>query len=198
MTQHIRLRVKAVNNKIVAEQERLGFNSKEMAKYLKLCPSTYSSLIHYQFTRKNGQALIGRNLLIRVAGLLGYTIEELFAEHATLFANTLNFSKTEILLDDNKLKLLTEQKDLKLLSEAVSYFDDKDLKLEINRSLATLDPKEADMVKMYYGLDGYKKHTFNEIGIEYKLTKETVRRHIEKSITKLKYPKRSKLLRQYL
>ena len=198
MTQHIRLRVKAVNNKIVAEQEKLGFNSKQMAEYLNIPASTYSSLIHYQFVRKNGLCLIGKRKLIKLAELLGYSVEELFAEDATFFANALNFGKTEILLDDNKLKLLTEQKDLTLLSESVSYFDDKDLKLEINRALNTLDPEKADMVKMYYGLDGYEKHTFDEVGAKYKITKEGARVSISNTIKRLKYPRTSKLLKQYL
>ena len=196
MAQHIRLKVRAVNNKIVAEQERLGFTGRQMAEYLKILPSVYSSLIHYHFIRKNGKTLISKPLLIRIAGLLGYTVEELFAEHATLFANALNFGKTEIILEDSKLRLLTEQKDLMLLSESVEYFDDKDLKIEINRVLSKLDPKKADMVKMYYGLDGYEKHSFDEVGNKYKLTREGARQSIETSISKLRT--KSKLLRQYL
>jgi len=198
MKQHIRLKVKAVNNKIIAEQERLGFTGREMAKYLGVHPSTYSSLVYYQFFKKNGEKIIGNRTLMRVCELLGYTMEELFSEHAELFANAINFGKTEVVVDDNRLKLLTEQKNLTLLSESISYFDDRDVKLEINRVLNIFEPKKADMIKMFYGLDGYKEHNFDEIGNKHLYTGARVGQIIHGTIKKLKHESNSKLLRKYL
>jgi len=72
------------------------------------------------------------------------------------------------------------------------------LKKEIDRILTTLSPREADIVKMYYGLNGKHPHTLEEIGEQFDLTRERVRQIKEKAIRRLKNTSKSKLLKKYL
>jgi RNA polymerase primary sigma factor len=72
------------------------------------------------------------------------------------------------------------------------------LKTEINRAVATLTPKEQDIVKMFFGLDGYTPMTLDEIGEKFDLTRERVRQIKEKAIRRLKHTSRSKILKSYL
>lgn len=72
------------------------------------------------------------------------------------------------------------------------------LKLEIERSLATLSEREADIIRFYYGLNGNMPHTLEEIGNELGLTRERVRQIKEKSIKKLRNQFRNRLLKSYL
>ena len=72
------------------------------------------------------------------------------------------------------------------------------LKKEIDRSLSTLDEREADVIRYFYGLCGKPQHTLDEIGHEFGLTRERVRQIKEKTIKKLKNNYRNKLLRSYL
>ncbi|MBQ9254289.1 MAG: RNA polymerase sigma factor RpoD/SigA [Bacteroidales bacterium] len=72
------------------------------------------------------------------------------------------------------------------------------LKTEINRAISTLTPKEADILKMFFGLEGYTPMTLDEIGEKFDLTRERVRQIKEKAIRRLKNTSRSKILKSYL
>lgn len=72
------------------------------------------------------------------------------------------------------------------------------LRKEINRILMTLSSREAEIVKMYYGLNGYHQHSLDEIGEKFLLTRERVRQIKEKAIRRLKHTLKSKLLKSYL
>jgi len=72
------------------------------------------------------------------------------------------------------------------------------LKIEINRALNTLSPRERDVLKLYYGLDQENPLTLEEIGEKFKLTRERVRQIKEKAIRRLKHASKSKALKSYL
>jgi len=72
------------------------------------------------------------------------------------------------------------------------------LRGEIVRSLNTLKLREADVIRLYYGLDGTAPMTLAEIGQRFDLTRERVRQIKEKGIRKLKNASRSKILKAYL
>ena len=72
------------------------------------------------------------------------------------------------------------------------------LRIEINRALETLTPREADVVKLYFGLGEHQPMTLEEIGETFDLTRERVRQIKEKAIRRLKHTSRSKILKTYL
>lgn len=72
------------------------------------------------------------------------------------------------------------------------------LNTEINRALETLSPREADVIKLYYGIGDQQSMTLAEIGQTFDLTRERVRQIREKAIRKLRHQSRSKLLKSYL
>lgn len=72
------------------------------------------------------------------------------------------------------------------------------LKSEIERALSSLTEKEAEVVKLYFGLSGGHSLTLEEIGEKFNLTRERVRQIKEKAIRRLKHASRSKNLRAYL
>ncbi len=69
---------------------------------------------------------------------------------------------------------------------------------EIERVLKTLKDREADVVRMYFGLDGNHPMTLEEIGEKFNLTRERVRQIKEKAIRRLRLQSRSSNLRGYL
>jgi RNA polymerase primary sigma factor len=75
---------------------------------------------------------------------------------------------------------------------------DDSLRKEIERSLSTLGEREAEILRFYFGLNGYPPHTLEEIGDEFGLTRERVRQIKEKAIKKLKNQYRNRLLKSYL
>lgn len=72
------------------------------------------------------------------------------------------------------------------------------LRKEIERAISTLTPREADVVRLYFGLNGRHPMTLEEIGEEFDLTRERVRQIKEKAIRRLKHTSRSKILKTYL
>ena len=72
------------------------------------------------------------------------------------------------------------------------------LRTEIERALETLTLREADVVRLYFGLNGQHPMTLEEIGETFDLTRERVRQIKEKAIRRLKHTSRSKILMTYL
>jgi RNA polymerase primary sigma factor len=72
------------------------------------------------------------------------------------------------------------------------------LRTEIERALETLTPREADVVRLYFGLLNQHAMTLEEIGETFDLTRERVRQIKEKAIRRLKHTSRSKILKTYL
>lgn len=79
--------------------------------------------------------------------------------------------------------------DKSLLNESLS--------LEVERTLATLTPRESDILKYFFGI-GVPEKTLEEIGEMFGLTRERVRQIKEKAIRKLRQGQRSKLLKAFL
>lgn len=97
--------------------------------------------------------------------------------------------------DENRLLDILENDeqpspDFTLMSES--------LRNEIERALSTLSEREAEVVKLYFGLSKEHSLTLEEIGEKFNLTRERVRQIKEKAIRRLRHASRSKNLRAYL
>ena len=75
--------------------------------------------------------------------------------------------------------------------------DIESLKEEVNRALSTLNERERDILKDFFGLNGTEL-TLEEIGQKYGLTRERVRQIKEKAIRRLRNSTQNKLLKSYL
>jgi RNA polymerase primary sigma factor len=72
------------------------------------------------------------------------------------------------------------------------------LKREIERALTSLTPREAEVIRLYFGLTPEPAMTLEEISDRIELTRERVRQIKEKAIRRLKHNSRSKILKSYL
>jgi RNA polymerase primary sigma factor len=72
------------------------------------------------------------------------------------------------------------------------------LRKEVQRALSTLTQREADVISLYFGLNGEHAMTLEEIGEKFNLTRERVRQIKEKAIRRLRHTSRSKTLKPYL
>ena len=72
------------------------------------------------------------------------------------------------------------------------------LSIEINRALDTLTEKEAEVVRLNYGLGNQPAMTLQEIGDIFDLRRERVRQIREKAIKRLRHTSKSKILMKYL
>jgi RNA polymerase primary sigma factor len=72
------------------------------------------------------------------------------------------------------------------------------LSREVERALSTLSDREAEVIRLYFGLGREHSLTLEEIGEKFNLTRERVRQIKEKAIRRLRHASRSKALRSYL
>jgi RNA polymerase primary sigma factor len=89
--------------------------------------------------------------------------------------------------------LLTEDDsspDKELLSDSLSK--------EIDRVLSTLPEREAEIIRLYFGLEGKPSQTLEEISEEFNITRERIRQLKEKAIKRLKHISKDRVLKSYM
>ena len=117
-------------------------------------------------------------------------------------SDTLKISNSHLSLDapfsvseDNSLMDVLEDEFQPAPDEALLV---ESLKVEIERALESLNPREAEVVNLYFGLTTEKALTLEEIGARFGLTRERVRQIKEKAIRRLRHASRSRSLKAYL
>ncbi|MCH8272941.1 MAG: sigma-70 family RNA polymerase sigma factor, partial [Candidatus Marinimicrobia bacterium] len=98
--------------------------------------------------------------------------------------------------DDNSLLDVLPDNDS--YTEPDSPLIEESLKMEVENVLNSLSEREAEVIRLYFGLVNERSMTLEEIGERFKLTRERVRQIKEKSIRKLRHTTRSRNLRSYL
>ena len=72
------------------------------------------------------------------------------------------------------------------------------LKEQLINVLDTLTPREEKVLRLRFGLDDGRARTLEEVGKEFKVTRERIRQIEAKALRKLRHPSRSKKLKDYL
>jgi len=96
--------------------------------------------------------------------------------------------------EDSHLGDFIEDKILPSPPETVIH---QSLKEHIDEALKTLTEREARVLKMRFGLGDGNEHTLEEVGQQFKVTRERIRQIEAKALRKLKHPTRSKKLRSF-
>ncbi|MGC8891571.1 MAG: RNA polymerase sigma factor RpoD [Candidatus Saccharicenans sp.] len=96
--------------------------------------------------------------------------------------------------EDSHLGDFIEDKILPSPPESVIH---QSLKEHIEEALKTLTDREARVLKMRFGLGDGNEHTLEEVGQQFKVTRERIRQIEAKALRKLKHPTRSKKLRSF-
>ncbi len=72
------------------------------------------------------------------------------------------------------------------------------LKEKLSEVLSTLSPREARILQMRFGLNGGRAYTLEEVGQKFGLTRERIRQIEGKALRRLRHPRRSRQLKDYL
>lgn len=100
--------------------------------------------------------------------------------------------------DEDSNSMLDILQDDEIMYNPDNHLMNESLRNEIERSLSTLSYREAEVLRLYYGINCKTSLTLEEIGEEFELTRERVRQIKEKAIRRLKHSSRCKLLIPYL
>lgn len=96
--------------------------------------------------------------------------------------------------DDSSLGDFIEDKNSKNPSDEVIYIKLKEL---IEKTLDSLNPREADVIRLRYGISHDSDHTLEEVGQKFQVTRERIRQIEAKAIKKLKHITRRRQLEAY-
>jgi len=96
---------------------------------------------------------------------------------------------------DRELGELIEDSEAVVAVDAVSFSLMRD---ELERVLQTLSAREAGVVRLRFGLVDGRPRTLDEIGEVYGVTRERIRQIESKTMSKLRHPSRSQVLRDFL
>jgi RNA polymerase primary sigma factor len=72
------------------------------------------------------------------------------------------------------------------------------LRDKIEEVLETLPPREARILRLRYGLENGRNYTLEEVGAKFGLTRERIRQIEGKALRRLRHPRRSRQLRDYM
>ena len=140
--------------------------------------------------------------IYELADALGFTLETVLS--------SLDASKRLSQLDaplkqgeegSTTLSEIIESKGVEMTDQVL---EDESVKIDLDRILCTLTPRDAQIIRLSFGIDncgqGKKADgsmTLEEIGARFDLTRERVRQIREKALKQLKNMKETELLRQY-
>ncbi len=96
--------------------------------------------------------------------------------------------------EDSHLGDFIEDKVLPSPPETVIHIN---LREQIDGALKTLTEREAKVLKMRFGLGDGNEHTLEEVGQQFKVTRERIRQIEAKALRKLKHPSRSRKLKSF-
>ncbi len=115
---------------------------------------------------------------------------------------TLKMSGRQISLDaplnrdaENRLLDVLQSADLPAPD---TFLMDESLRMEIEKILRDLTSREAEIIRLYFGLEEENSLTLEEIGERFNITRERVRQIKEKAIKRLRHSSRSNMLKGYL
>ena len=74
----------------------------------------------------------------------------------------------------------------------------KILREQLDVVLSTLPPREREVLRMRFGLDDGYSLTLEEVGLYFDVTRERIRQIEAKALRRLRHPKRSRMLKDYL
>jgi len=97
--------------------------------------------------------------------------------------------------EDSSLGDFIEDKDVENPSSQTQF---RMLQNEIISILKTLPSREQDVLKMRFGLDDGYSLTLEEVGLYFNVTRERIRQIEAKALRRLRHPKRSRRLKDYL
>jgi len=97
--------------------------------------------------------------------------------------------------NDSHLEQFINDENIKLPDEN-AYTDA--LRETMQEMLAALTPREADVLRMRFGINMDSDHTLEEVGKQFEVTRERIRQIEAKALRKLRQPSRTALLRTFL
>ena len=168
----------------------------EKSRMIRLPLNRANELVQIEKARKvvvNNRTEEGE--LLEIAGLLNMTPEHV--------RDIVNISRDMVSLDtplyaDRDSSNMGDFLEDEQYENPEQFVIANNLREDIDSVLLTLTPKESEVIRYRFGLNGYKAMSLKEIGDLFNLTKERIRQIEKKAIRRLQHPSRMNRLEAYV
>ena len=99
--------------------------------------------------------------------------------------------------DESKMRSAFGRDPLPLDEAVFEKIDHAAMRQQVHSVLSTLTPREEMVIKLRYGIEDAEEHTLEEVGQEFKVTRERIRQIEKKALRKLNHPSRTRKLKSF-
>lgn len=187
----VSLKLLTRNTRLVEARKAKGVTQVQMAKDIGMSPQTLSHVENLRFIPKDEE-------MAEIAAYLVQAIDYLFPDVLIEAIKAGVFRRRDAQLREPEIISLTEAQQLLLTYDMEEEVDNHKLYEEIDQVLATLEPREAEVLRVRFGFDGGPSATLEEAGRVFGVTRERIRQIEAKALRKLRHPSRSRKLKDFL
>lgn len=186
----VRISVAVRNNLILSRMDEMGYKSvNELSLKAGISASVMGRLVNMQSSplRTN---MRWKNAAIKLSEFFGCLPEDIFSEdHINNVLDT-NRAEAEVKFVDI-YRFISEGSAERMIPENIVFENER--AEVISKLLSTLKPKEREVIRLRFGLDGEEEHTLEEAGKTLGLTREGARQNEERGFKKLRHRSRRAL-----
>lgn len=141
-------------------------------------------------TQEYGREPTNQEIAIKMRTSLGKVEQITTASHYTI--------SLETPIAGEKDQSLSDFIEDEMMPQPFEVVTNELLKEHIDNVLASLPARERRVIELRFGLGDGHSRTLDEVGQEFSVTRERIRQIEQKALRKLRHPKRSRKLREYL
>lgn len=188
----LELTLRLRNNRLKERRDALGMSQAELAAAAGVSVSAYQEL---EALRRSPQThgdgcWRWRDIALQLARFHCVEPEELFPPSVLAVETPVASRRVN---GDDIFPLLSQHQERLLEAPDVAH-DREELRERVRYALASLSPREAEVLRQRFGLDGGEERTLNEIGAALDVGPERVRQIEARALRRLRHPKRSRPL----
>ncbi len=180
----VRVSVEVRNNLILSRMEERGFKSvNELSLKAGISAAVLGRLVNMRSSPLR-TAMKWKDAALKLAEFFGCLIEDLFSEDHINNVLETNRAEAEVNFVDIH-RLLSERSAERMFPENI-VFENERVEVVL-KLLSSLKPKEREVIRLRFGLDGGEEFTLEEAGKATGLTREGARQNEERGLKKLRH-----------
>ena len=191
-TKELEFTLRVRNNRLKERRSKLGLSQPKFAEAARVGLGSYRALeamkLHPQYVDGSW-----RDIALALSAFHRVDVEELFPPAVLAVGEPVIVRK----VDGHDLRELMSTHDTLRLEAPDELYDRIEVGSQIVRVLATLTPREEQVIRHRFGIDGAEEMTLEEIGAKLGVNRERIRQVEAKALRKMRHPARSGTLKLF-